>query len=82
MRRVRDMLGARSAHGRCGLGACPRFILLALVFVEVLMSESYQGSTCSVLDALERWCQGGVGCTWWRCLIGECNGRWLDALER
>ena len=35
---------------------------------------------CSVLDALERWGQGGVGCRWWLCVIRKRNGRLLQAL--
>ena len=25
-----------------------------------------------MLDALERWGQGGGGCRWWRCVIRKC----------
>ena len=56
----------RRWNGLAGtFGACPRLILVALVLWRFWCRSLIRGSSCSVLDALERWGRGGAGCRWW-----------------
>ena len=56
-----------SRHGP-GAGSA----LVALVLWRFWCRSFIRGSACNVLDALERWGQGGGGCRWWRCVIRKC----------
>ena len=51
--------GACSGRSQGGLGSCPRLILVALVLWRVGCRSLIMGSSCSGLDALEWWVEGG-----------------------